>query len=55
MLYSSFMGDGDLTKKFSQILLEICPEIDLKNQVEISVMCDNDELEIPPILLNIIY
>lgn len=53
MLYSSFMGDGDLTKKFSQILVEICPEINLKNQVEISVMCDDDELEIPPILLNI--
>ena len=55
MLYSSFMGDGDLTKKFSQVLLDICPEIDLKNQVEISVMCDDDELEIPPILLNISY
>lgn len=53
MLYSSFMGDGDLTKKFSQILVEICPEINLKNQVEISVFCEDDELEIPPILLNI--
>ena len=31
MLYSSFMGDGDLTKKFSQVLFDICPEIDLKN------------------------
>jgi ubiquitin-activating enzyme E1 len=53
MLYSSFMGDSDLTKKFSQVLLNICPNIDLKNQVEILVMCDDDELEIPPILLNI--
>jgi hypothetical protein len=55
MLYSSFMGNGDLTKKFSDVLIEACPEIDLKNQVEITVMCDDDELEIPPILLNIIY
>ncbi len=55
MLYSSFMGDGDLTKKFSDVLVEACPEIDLKNQVEITVMCDDDELEIPHILLNITY
>ena len=53
LLYSDFTGDENLDKKISEILKELDDETDLTNQIEITLLCEDDTLEIPPIIINL--
>jgi len=53
LLYSDFTGDENLNKRISEILKDLDEETDLTNQVEITLLCEDDTLEIPPIIVNL--
>jgi ubiquitin-activating enzyme E1 len=51
LLYSNFTNsDENLNKLFSDILKDHDKDIDLSNQIELIIMCEDDTLEIPPII-----
>lgn len=53
LLYSDFTGDENLGKKISEILKDLDEETDLTNQIEITLLCEDDTLEIPQIIINL--
>ena len=51
LLYSNFTNsDENLNKLISYILKDHDKDIDLGNQIELIIMCEDDALEIPPII-----
>ena len=51
LLYSNFTDcDENLNKKISEILKDFDEEVDLTNQIELSLMCEDDTMDIPPII-----
>ena len=53
LLYSDFIGEENYDKKISEILKELDDENDLTNQIEITLLCEDDTLEIPPIIFKL--
>jgi len=53
ILYSDFTGDENLTIQISEILKDLDEETDLTNQIEITLLCEDDTLEIPPIIVKL--
>ena len=51
LLYSNFTdSDENLNKNISKILKDFDEDIDLTNQIELTLMCEDDTMEIPPII-----
>jgi len=51
LVYSNFTdSDENLNKNISEILKELDEYIDLTNQIELTLMCEDDTMEIPPII-----
>ena len=51
LLYSPFTdSDENMNKSISEILKENDEDVDLTNQIELILMCEDDTLEIPPII-----
>ena len=53
LLYSDFIGEENLNKNISEILKELDDECDLTNQIEITLLCEDDTLEIPSIIFKL--
>jgi ubiquitin-activating enzyme E1 len=53
LLYASFNGDENLNKKISCILKELNDETELTNQIEISLLFEDNSIDIPPIIVKL--
>ncbi len=54
MLFSDFTDcEENMDKPISKILLESDDSIDITNQIELTLMCEDDTMDIPPIICNL--
>jgi ubiquitin-activating enzyme E1 len=55
LLFSNFTDcEENMNKKLSDVLLESDDTFDLSNQIELIIMCEDETLEIPPIICNLL-
>ena len=51
LLYSTFTdNDDNMNKNISDILKDLDEDVDLSNQIEFTLLCEDDTLDIPPII-----
>lgn len=54
LLFSDFSDcEENMNKQLSKILLESDDSIDISNQIELTILCEDDTMDIPPIICNL--